>query len=358
MIYVIVKWRKWRLANECRLMAMKWVNWVIEFNQCIRLHPCAHRMERDAFEYTIHGTTCTSFFGWNWFGFYMLWLAATEINSLHLKSSKKARAIYTHIHTRKLLSSTSFYLPFLPCSSSSFFTHLCFSIFQFCHSIFVWRVHVYVCVLLIRKLHGNCQRVVWNSSSYVVCILRPNTYKLYVQPYNIQWNQLFITLPSKSFHGNLCLYALQAGRHDRDIACSAYGNIYFLSIHTYILHTQIYFGAADIVVNCETIYILHSTCSIRIPWTLNRDTEWIRETKGAREKKIERGVFREIRAQGDLMESVVMIVNSIVGIQSNSSSSRSSKSITAKKYVVSCLPFFLLLSVGMGGKNHASGGTT
>lgn len=30
-------------------------------------------------------------------------------------------------------------------------------------------------------------------------------------------------------------------------------------------------------------------------------------------------MFREIRAQGDSMESVVMIVNSIVGIQSNSS---------------------------------------
>lgn len=35
-------------------------------------------------------------------------------------------------------------------------------------------------------------------------------------------------------------------------------------VYGYIIH---------VLVNCETIYVLHSTYSFQIPWTLKRDTE-------------------------------------------------------------------------------------
>lgn len=104
----------------------------------------------------------------------MLWLAATKINSLHLKSTKKHAHHTQHTHA---------------CSCSV--VHL--SIFHFCHAF----LFPCICVFQFSNFailsssvfpFENCMEtasawcgVVWNSSLYVTRILRPNTYKLYVQ---------------------------------------------------------------------------------------------------------------------------------------------------------------------------------
>lgn len=132
-----------------------WANRVIEFNQFMCL--CVQEMKR----IRIHIPHLFYSDQIDWDFIYALWLAATEINSLYLKSTKK------HVCNTPTHHS---YLPFLPCHS--FCRHLCFSIFQFHHSIF----------LGIRKIAWKPACVlVWDSSLYVMWIVRPNTYNLYVQ---------------------------------------------------------------------------------------------------------------------------------------------------------------------------------
>lgn len=101
--------------------------------------------------------------------------------------------------------------------------------------------------------------------------------------------------------------------------------IHFLSIHTYILHVQCsrYCGKLwnDLYF---TLNLLNSnSMDIESWYRINQRRAHERDERVGRRRKS--SVQRETRAQGDLMESVVMIVNSIVGIQSNSS-----KGITGK----------------------------
>lgn len=155
--------------------------------------------------------------------------------------------------------------------------------------------------------------------------------------YNIHLNPAFYYASIEIHSGNsLSLSFVEAGRRDRVEARSAYGNMLHIEsihgIHSTPTSTLAHFDATDSVVNFETTYILHSTRSIHIPWTFNPDTHRMSKSYQrhySANNKVH--AFREIRAQGDLMESVLMIVNSIVGIQSKNITEKTQDETTKKQ---------------------------
>lgn len=149
----------------------------------------------------------------------MFWLAATEINSFHIKLTGKKRAHHTRTVSMCIFLSSHF-LPYF------FFAFIC--VLQFFNSPFNL-------LLLLFSSFGNTNETASECEGFIfIChvdILRQ--YKR--QTVNPAFYYIFIeNLSRKSLF--LC-FAFKAGTHDKDLAC-AYGNTLYLSIHPCI-HTYI-----------------------------------------------------------------------------------------------------------------------